>query len=330
MMAQNICCLNSPACQCPIKSSPALKAHYEYWDRFVREWIEYVINNTLSTNNQWNSHIINNGKYYNLSQWKYPGFNNSDPKNNPNDPTIQYLPEPWWGNNGMHPLHSVIINFNPAVGGDVQKNNDLNNSKYSTYVNAHIRDYISYIQQNPKQKIIKNTDFLQTCDWHYSKRAKWIYEAITQIYHCPNNQLSNNLSLHNHLSVELIPWHSKSATSDFNKYVAKNRNAIFEHSVKFAAEASKCIKNPILRNVVIVRMSSSAFKQCLGGIGGLNYLIQEVKIDAGIYCIFEFTTIPNVIFVCIWGEHSQNAFPSKASLAKILNEVAIYKLSRTI
>lgn len=329
-MPNNLCCHNSPACQCPITCSPALKVHYDYWDKFVQEWLDYVINNTLSTNNQWNSHIINNGKYYNLSQWKYPGFNNSDPKNNPNDPTIQYLPEPWWGNDGTHPLHSVIINFNPGKGDKVQYNNDLNNSKYSAYVNAHIRDYISYIQRNPKQKIPNNTDFLQTCDWHYSRRAKWIYEAITPIYGCSNYLLSNNLSLHNHLSVELIPWHSKSAMSDFHKYVASNRNAIFEHSVKFAAEASKCINNPILRNVVIVRMSSSAFKQCLGGIGGLNYLIQEVKFDAGIYCIFEFTTIPNVIFVCIWGEHSQNAFPSKASLAKILNEVAIYKLSRTI
>lgn len=318
----NCCKSCCKACQSPILCNPVLKAHYDYWDRFVQEWIEYNIN---CTSPNWKN-------YSTLKEWAYPKFNNDCTPFNKglNDPTIQYLPEPWWGNNGMHPLHSVVINFNPGEGGKVQYNNDLNNSGYSTYVNAHIRDYISYIQRNPKQKISNNNDFLQTCDWHYSRRAKWIYEAITPIYGCSNYQLSNNLSLHNHLSVELIPWHSKSATSDFHRYVATNRNAIFEHSVKFAAEASKCINNPILRNVVIVRMSSSAFKQCLGGIGGLNYLIQEVKIDAGIYCIFEFTTIPNVIFVCIWGEHSQNAFPSKDSLAKILNEIAIYKLSRTI
>lgn len=322
-MPNNLCCrYSSPTCQCPISCNQSLKAHYDYWDRFVQEWIEY---NIICTSPNWKD-------YSTLKEWAYPKFNNDCTPFNKglNDPTIHYLPEPWWGNDGTHPLHSVIINFNPGNGGKVQYNNDLNNSEYSAYVNAHIRDYISYIQRNPNQKIPDNKDFLQTCDWHYSRRAKWIYEAITPIYGCSNYQLSNNLSLHNHLSVELIPWHSKSATSDFHKYVASNRNAIFEHSVKFAAEASKCINNPTLRNVVIVRMSSSAFKQCLGGIGGLNYLIQEVKIDAGIYCIFEFTTIPNVIFVCIWGEHSQNAFPSKASLAKILNEVAIYKLSRTI
>lgn len=317
MMPNNLCCHNFPACQSPISCNPALNPYYEYWDKFVEEWLDYVINNTLSTNNQWNSHIINNGKYYNLSQWKYPGFNNSDPKNNPNDPTIQYLPEPWWGNNGKHPLHSVVINFNPGNAGNIQQlsNPSSGISKiglYNDFINENAKTYIAG-KLSPTCQVFP---YLQKSNnWHFVKRARKMFDALKNL-----GTSYPNFNLHNHLSIELIPWHSKSVNSEFYKYVAHNRIAIFEHCIKFAAEAASCICNPILNGVVIVRISSDSFKKCLGGIGGFNYVQQEQVVNKTNYCVFEFRDIPcKTKFVCIWGNSCQNGFPSSKTLSQIFS-----------
>ena len=305
----NCCKSCCKACSKPILCNPVLKAHYEYWDRIVEEIIDYIIN---CTSPNWKN-------YSTLKEWAYPKFNNDCTPFNKglNDPTIQYLPEPWWGNNGMHPLHSVVINFNPGKAGNIQQLSDPSSgiskiSLYNDFINENAKTYIAG-KLSPTCQVFP---YLQKSNnWHFVKRARKMFDALKNL-----NPSYPNFNLHNHLSIELIPWHSKSVNSEFYKYVAHNRIAIFEHCIKFAAEAASCICNPILNGVVIVRISSDSFKKCLGGIGGFNYVQQEQVVNKTNYCVFEFRDIPcKTKFVCIWGNSCQNGFPSSKTLSQIFS-----------
>lgn len=299
MMPNNLCCHNFPACQSLISCNPVLKAHYEYWDKFVNEW----------KNQSWAN--------INRLGWETPTFYGNDIVNNPGICTTEFLPEPWWGNNGMHPLHSVVINFNPGNAGNIQQlsNPSSGISKiglYNDFINENAKTYIAG-KLSPTCQVFP---YLQKSNnWHFVKRARKMFDALKNL-----GTSYPNFNLHNHLSIELIPWHSKSVNSEFYKYVAHNRIAIFEHCIKFAAEAASCICNPILNGVVIVRISSDSFKKCLGGIGGFNYVQQEQVVNKTNYCVFEFRDIPcKTKFVCIWGNSCQNGFPSSKTLSQIFS-----------
>ena len=307
-----------------------LNDHYHYWDRFYEAWRHNDINALKGMG------------------WSEPNFDGSN-----NNKTIHYLPEPWWGYSGdTVGLNSVIVNFNPGPAGHDQERQKFHcRWPYSRYVREQVLDSDNGIQ---------NPDILKTNKWHSEHRANRIREALESYVD------QSKFNLKNHLSIELIPWHSRSS-KDIVNYCAKNRTTIFEHSIKFAAEASKHIDNAILKNVVLMRMSSSFLKQILGGIGGLNYLLEEHAICSNnanqntnatkhaisstdnnacleiksikdlspidsinaYYCIFEFLTIPGVKFVCIWGPKTRNKFPNKKCLTEIIKQIAIYKLTKS-
>lgn len=306
MMPNNLCCHNFPACQSPISCNPALNPYYEYWDKFVQEWLDYVINNTLSTNNQWNSHIINNGKYYNLSQWKYPGFNNSVPKNNPNDPTIQYLPEPWWGNNGTHPLSAVVINLNPGLGGIKQNYQNFSRSlQYSRYVSLQVDNFIN----NRESKIYINNKYqMSTTEWLLIRRALPIFVAFPNL---PQ-------SVENVLGIDLIPWHSiKTTLAD--SYINKNINIIWEKSIKFALEASEMIIEPNLRNVVFARISPDRLNKILtsGNIPNSNNVNINRKLNNVNEEVFEINASGKIYHIVAFNSNF-NKFPSTKKIQNIV------------
>lgn len=303
-------------------NNPAtLEDFYRYWDEFYKAW-----------------------RHNDMMQINHLGWSDA---NNDGVPTL-YLPEPWWGYSGGvdQPLESVVINFNPGSGGADQERSKFQcKSSYRSFVRDHVLRYI----MNPKTMPI-----LKTSNWHYTKRAERIYEILSQYIDI------STFSLKNHLSIELVPWHTTSST-EIVRYCTKNRQAIFEHSIKFAAKAATHIQNPILSGVVLLRMSSSFFKQIMGGIGGLNYLVEEHAIykdvsssssktppnsdDSNLvvksikefdhklfekveayYCLFEFSSIPGVIFACIWGPKTRNNFPNSDCMKKIIKQIIIFKL----
>lgn len=282
-----------------------LDDYYRYWDEFYKAWCHH-----------------NKTEIKNLG-WDIPNFSGGS-ENMKNVlkkyKTIDLLPEPWWGNSGYinKPLESVVINFNPGNGGNVQLRQNFSCTyKYSRYVTDQIDKYIN---------AGNNKSICATSNWHYTNRAIKIYETL-------KSHKYNHYDLTNHLSIELVPWHSISS-NDIIGYCAKNRYAIFDYCIKFAAEASKFIKNPQLHNIVILRMSSNFFKQIMGGIGGLNYVVQEKEINGtpspSYYCIFEFLSIPEIWFVCIWGRYTRNSFPIKCDLETILEEVQQYKKDKNL
>ncbi|MBR5035494.1 MAG: hypothetical protein IKX71_09335 [Bacteroidales bacterium] len=73
--------------------------NYNYWNIFVLGWSV--------------------GKK-SIGGWTNPNsislYNDSSQK----DKSSLYIPEPWWGNDGSAPLHSVIINYNPGKAQSFQ------------------------------------------------------------------------------------------------------------------------------------------------------------------------------------------------------------------
>lgn len=300
---------------------------YRYWDEFYEAW-----------------------RHNDMNTIKCLGWTDA----NKDGVSACYLPEPWWGNSGGmdQPLKSVVINFNPGSGGEKQLRKNFSCSyRYSRYVTDQVNKYVN--SGNSKS-------ICATSNWHHVNRAKRIYETLK----CHKY---NNYDLRNHLSIELIPWHTTSST-EIVGYCAKNRKAIFDYCMKFAAAASIKIQNPILSGVVLLRMSSSFFKQIMGGIGGLNYLLEEHAIYYNVnsqscknttnpsislnndsqnlvvksikeldhnlnkkveayYCLFEFSSIPGVKFACIWGPKTRNNFPGLDCMKEIIKQITIFKLT---
>ncbi len=315
---------------------------YRYWDEFYVAWCHC------------------NKTKIKLLGWDIPKFLGGCPNEHEVSKkykTIDLLPEPWWGNSGGmdQPLKSVVINFNPGSGGEKQLRKNFSCSyRYSRYVTDQVNKYVN--SGNSKS-------ICATSNWHHVNRAKRIYETLK----CHKYNNYNNYDLRNHLSVELVPWHSVSS-NDIIEYCAKNRKAIFDYCIKFAAAASIKIQNPILSGVVLLRMSSSFFKQIMGGIGGLNYLLEEhaiykkensqscknttnpsnslnndsqnlvvksikeldhklIKKVEAYYCLFEFSSIPGVKFACIWGPKTRNNFPGSDCMKEIIKQITIFKLT---
>lgn len=215
-----------------------------------------------------------------------PVLNN--PKVTPLDLSSKYCPEPWWGwDNTDKPLYSVCINLNPGQGGPKQVYLPGN----PAYVHTIYAD------------LIKDPALIATSNWHYKERAKKLLDAIG----------IKSPSLENHLSIELIPWHTGTFHKGAKAYLKQNRNAIFEHCIEFAAEASRHITGP-LNKIVILRCTK-------GNIDMLNKGFKVVgKVDTlvsfGIkYYVFKYDGINDVTFICIWHPHAMNHFPKDLATA---------------
>ncbi|MDD5974112.1 MAG: hypothetical protein PUC14_00010 [Bacteroidales bacterium] len=220
-----------------------------------------------------------------------------------------YIPEPWWGNHDMDiPLHSVVINFNPGQGGNIQHRNAIPN--HIPYHGDYGRD------------IVDSGCLSKTAKWHENKRALPILNALKRIRVLPTNYIP---SLDNHLSVELIPWHTEntSAKCGFGQYLKDNILNVYEYAICFAAHESKRIANEKLRNVVILRLSETNTKNLLKLLGGIGYssIVSHKRTvpETKSHC-FEFTInrLPGVRFFSIWGSNARNNFPKGSDMDYIL------------
>ena len=75
-----------------------------------------------------------------------------------------YIPEPWWGNHDMDiPLHSVVINFNPGRGENIQ---------HRTAISYHGSYAIDIVDSGYLHK---------TANRHENRRALPILNALKRI-----------------------------------------------------------------------------------------------------------------------------------------------------
>jgi len=227
------------------------------------------------------------------------------------DLSLQYLPEPWWGNNRTHDLESVVINYNPA-GLDrnywgVQANQHYNHSRTL----FGFMDYSSFINN---EVLTASNRFPGKNTFHYSNRAKRIFDSLSRI----GVPLAGR-RLENHLSIELAPWYTPKSNLIF-PYLRINIDNIYANCILFAANESTRIVNPVLKNKVIIRASKNSVLNLLPHLGHYVIIYDETTPSGnGRYFKFRLNTIPNIEFVCIWGPNSRNDFPPSADLDIIMN-----------
>lgn len=227
-----------------------------------------------------------------------PLYNNPDTK----DMSSDYLPEPWWGNGGSQTLHSVVINFNPGEGGCLQTKGCI------CYQSSYAGDMVNNSKALPK-----------TRDWHFKKRAKPVLAALKSI-----GAISCYQGLENHLSLELIPWHTQKVDANYKNYLKKNIMMVYQHSLCFAANEASRIANGKLKNVVLLKMSGDNTKFLVEELirAGIDAKLGSrgiLSIKDGKYLEFSIAKLPGVRFISIWGPKSRNNFPS--ALENILRSI---------
>lgn len=260
--------------------------YYQYWEDFIAEWACW--SSVKSTIGGW-----------------------TNPDNLPlcnkdwNDLTSQYIPEPWWGNDGTQSLHSVVVNFNPGEGDCPQKRGTI------PYVSSFANDIVGNPNVLPK-----------TRQWHQTRRAMRVLNTLYRLKY-----INKPYGLENHLSVEFIPWHTKGVNCCSILYLKQNIKAVYDHSICFAANESRRIANKKLHNVVIVRMNDVNTKIVLDelnliGVGSeIMYSSNKLMSGNGHYMVFKLNTMPDIKFVSIWGNNSRNDFPSNNDMDEIFKSI---------
>lgn len=115
--------------------------YYKYWEEFVEQWFK--------------------GNDNAIKGWSNPDMTPALCNTKGDTQSSLYIPEPWWGNDGTKPLHSVVINFNPGLGGQPQERERV------PYYNSYAKDIINYKDGSNPKKWPNNT-----ANWHYTRRAK--------------------------------------------------------------------------------------------------------------------------------------------------------------
>lgn len=213
-----------------------------------------------------------------------------------------YIPEPWWGNDGSQEIHSVIINYNPGQGGIVQM-------KPTPFRNSYALD------------IVNAKAFPRTVQWHEKKRALPILDSLCRLHY-----IKKGYSLQNHLSIELIPWHTSGTSVDgYWKYVENNIQPIYEHVICFAADQARRVSNTKLKSKVLVRMSANSFDKIASLLNkaGIhtNCINSGVVVGNAKYAEYAIAQLPDVRFYPIWGTKLRNNLPSAADLDNILRQL---------
>jgi hypothetical protein len=198
----------------------------------------------------------------------------------------------------------VVINFNPGQGENIQHRNVI------PYHGDYAKD------------IVDSGWLPKTAKWHENRRALPILNALKRIGVLPTNYIP---LLDNHLSVELIPWHTENIgkASGFHDYLKANILNVFEYSICFAAHESKRIANEKLRNVVILKLSktnTNILLKLLDGIGYSSIASPERTVPGTKSHCLEFTInrLPGIRFFSIWNSISRNNFPPAEDLDYIL------------
>lgn len=243
-----------------------LRSYYKYWEEFVSEWTK-----TGAPLPCW------------TAPKDIPLYNSNKKK----DPTEDYLPEPWWGwhpDNGVK-LESVVINFNPGEGG----------CKQCIFNCSRITSYQRLVDFNTTGSVPPSLPNLnETNTWHTS-RAKSIHKG-----------LGMTPCIKNHLSIELIPWHTKAVNASYWNYFDQNIVEIYEHVLKFAACASHEINNCVLKRKVLIRCGKGAISKLIGELnfnGIATHPLTKIVSLGKSTCFFKFNIegIKNVEFVALWG-----------------------------
>lgn len=275
-----------------------IQQHYNYWEQFIFYWL-----NDLP--------IINLG-WHNPND--IPLLNSLYRNNGPGpDYSSYYLPEPWWGwsNDKSKPLHSVVINFNPGGGGRLQERWSIK----QVYDGSYACDIVN----NPKV-------LPQTRKWHNNNRAVPILNALGL------QSTKNNSQIENHVSIELLPWHTASASNNpgYWFYLEQNIKEVYNHCISFAAELSRIIDKPTLNRVVILRMNEEVANRIIDLLKTIDVnVMNKTQINTnlsngGRYFCFKISTFPDVLFASIWGTHSRNGFP-QSDLKKIFENFKFLK-----
>lgn len=278
---------------------------YQFWNNFITSW------RNLPPSEYLNTHPV--APYNLLNGWTNPNLVPLYGTVNQRDVSLQYLPEPWWGNNGNYPLESVVLNYNPAgLSTDYCRNNaqqHITNSRalfgfqiYSDFVNNEV--------------LTRSRRFPGKDTFHYSNRARRVFDSLIR-----NNIVLAGNNLENHLSIELAPWYAPKSNLIL-PYIGLNTLSIYNNCIMFAANESRRIQNPILRNKVIIRASRDSILRLLPYFG--QYIIiydQTTTLGNGRWFKFSLNAIPNIEFICIWGPKSRNDFPPNGDLDEILNHL---------
>ena len=234
--------------------------------------------------------------------------------NSLNDLSLQYLPEPYWGNTGIgdDELHSVVINYNPAAGSGIQHYTHSQNlfgfKTYQEFVHAEVTK--------------KSSNLSETTNWHSKNRAMRVLNTLKRIKVL---DVSCEYSIANHLSIELIPWHTKDI-SQIDSYLFNNLNAVFDDCIKFSANEASRIENEKLKNVVILRMSGDKTIKLLDEFQANKICTYKVismgktQSENAKYLTFKIDILPNTQFLSIWNR-GFNTFSSNVDMDWIFQNV---------
>lgn len=274
------------------------------------------VNNLVSTWCKLSPIITNNPT--NIANWTNPnGLSNPllNEISNQTDFSSLYLPEPYWGNTGLSndELHSVVINYNPGIGGVIQHCTNSNSlfgfNNYQDFVQSEIT--------------MKTLHFAATTKWHSSNRAMRVLNTLKRIDALDNAQ---KYSLLNHLSIELIPWHA-SKIHQIGNYISLNLKTVFENCFLFAANEASRISNQKLKNVVLLRMNYKNISPLLNQFQEQNicnyHIVSNQTTPSGFasYLEFRIDSIPKIRFVCVSGKYTRNNFPDDLEMDWIFQNV---------
>jgi len=273
--------------------------NFAYWDNFINVWSTLPSYTSLSS-------IALPGGWMNPNLPPTPLYNSGTSGILSNE----FLPEPYWGNNGSSPLEAVVINFNPASAINLQHHSKIVRTLSS------LGGYSSLI----KNECTTHPGSLPlTNNWHYNRRAKPLFDTLGSL-----GFSLKGIGLCNYLGIELAPWHT-SNYSIIKNYVISNINAVFNNSIAFAANESLRISNTKLKNKVVIKSNDINILSLLkhissAGLSAYSPLKSGTSPSGnGKYFSFTLSSFPNVKFVCIWGPTSRNNFPPIIDLKWIIN-----------
>lgn len=285
-----------------------MPCNYVYWEQFVNSWC--ACHSSTSIGGWADPH-------------KIPLLNTFLP---PKDYSSQYVPEPWWGNDGSHPLYSVCVNLNPGKGMDIQKRAVI------------APTFTSYrtLQLWPS--------FSKTAEWHRKKRAEPIGNALNAV---PGSFPPGHTAgkLENHLSVELLPWHTQGAVPKLGywNYFRLNLLACYCHSLLFAAAQSRRVVGK-LNCTVLLRFSGNTANRIFNslkrnsiiqGFSSKGIQLQNPNVKCVIFTLLGKAECPQsdgypnkedlggIRFVAIWRSRSWNAndFPGQLDMIEIIKRL---------
>ena len=150
----------------------------------------------------------------------------------------------------------------------------------------------------------------ETHAWHSNLRAKSI------LYRLPGLDISDKDYISHHISIELSPLHSVTS-QEAGSYVATNLDDVLEHSLLFAAEASRLVEGP-LHGVVIVRCSARRFLKMFRNCGITTRRHEQDCRKSPYWCRFDAPGFEDENFVCVWG--ARNNLP-KNNIEGIINTI---------